>query len=498
MALFSTLHPDDYGTILATRYNQYQILDLIMLLQSQNHALRPLTTAHLAQTMTLLELTGDELRQRIESALSSNPALELSEEFRCPQCHRLLPRVGPCPTCSSSRQANEENPIVFVSPRQDFAPAGKSSLDDSPAEEWMAEVEELPVFVLRQVAPELDPQDRQIAAHILTSLDEDGLLSVTLYEIARYHHVSLERVEKIQRLIQRAEPVGVGSSNPQQALLVQLEVLAETRSVPQLAFRAVQEGMELLSRRSYVELGRLLNISANQASQVASFITDNLNPFPARAHWGDIHQAPEPGRRYQTPDIVISRLHDTQDTPLIVEIISPFAGALRVNPLFRQSLTQAPADKTEAWQADLNQADLLVKCLQQRNQTLVRLMQRLVVLQRQYILEGDACLAPLTRAQLADELKVHESTISRAVAGKAVQLPNLKVVPLSKWFDRSLNVRTALMHIISQEAQPLSDTEIAERLAKQGFVVARRTVAKYRSMEGILPARLRQSHAVLA
>jgi len=94
---------------------------------------------------------------------------------------------------------------------------------------------------------------------------------------------------------------------------------------------------------------------------------------------------------------------------------------------------------------------------------------------------------------------VHESTISRAVSGKAVQLPNRKIIQLSRWFDRSLNVRTALLQIIAHEGHPLSDTEIAEVLAGQGFDVARRTVAKYRSMEGILPARLRQTfHAIQA
>jgi RNA polymerase sigma-54 factor len=131
--------------------------------------------------------------------------------------------------------------------------------------------------------------------------------------------------------------------------------------------------------------------------------------------------------------------------------------------------------------------------LQQRDHTLVRLMRRLAALQREFVLQGDACIVPLTRAQLAVELEVHESTVSRAVAGKAVQLPNRKIIPLSRWFDRSLNVRTALLQIIAEEKQPLSDTQIARLLERQGFDVARRTVAKYRSMEGILPARLRQA-----
>ncbi|MFM8322639.1 MAG: hypothetical protein ACKOC5_17140, partial [Chloroflexota bacterium] len=276
-------------------------------------------------------------------------------------------------------------------------------------------------------------------------------------------------------------------------LLVQLEALDETQGVPALAGQAVLQGMELLSRRAYPELGRLLGVSTQQAARIAAYISDNLNPYPARAHWGDIHSGAGARPAYTAPDVIISRLHAGDDTPLVVEVISPYAGALRVSPMFRQALAEAPAEKTEAWQEHIDNAALLVKCLQQRDHTLVRLMQRLTALQRRYILEGDAQIVPLTRAQMAEELGVHESTISRAVAGKSVQLPNRKIVPLPRWFDRSLNVRTALMNIIAEERQPLSDTEIADLLAGQGFSVARRTVAKYRTMEGILPARLRQT-----
>jgi RNA polymerase sigma-54 factor len=458
-----------------------------------------MTTAHLAQTMTLLELTTGELMQKIDNALASNPALELVDERRCPQCHRLLPLRGPCLACSAPLRTTGDQPIVFVSPRRDFHQMRGRNFetdDDYNRDEWAAAVEDLPTFVLRQIAPELPQEDRPLAAHLLTSLDEDGLLTVTLFEVARFHHVPLSRVERVQHQIQRAEPLGVGSATPQEALLVQLEVLAESHPVPELATQVVQCGMELLSRRAYGELGRCLGIPARQAERIACFISDNLNPFPGRSHWGDIHQGAEARPIYQEPDVVISRLHQGPDTPLVVEVVSPYAGSLRVSALFRQAIAQAPRDKSEAWQADMEEAVLLVKCLQQRDNTLVRLMQRLVTLQRRFILEGDAEMIPLTRAQLAEELEVHESTISRAVAGKAVQLPNKKIVPLSKWFDRSLNVRTALLQIIAQEQQPLSDTELVGLLADQGYVVARRTVAKYRSMEGILPARLRHNTAV--
>ncbi|MEJ2598679.1 MAG: hypothetical protein P8Z00_10130 [Anaerolineales bacterium] len=469
-----------------------------MLLQSQSHALRPLTTAHLAQTMTLLGLSTQELRQKIDSELSSNPALELINDHRCPNCHRRLPAAGPCPICSKPQLSTTDEPVVFISSRSDFRQySGRSSLEELPDEEWTAAEEDLPAYVLRQIAPELERADRPLAAHLLTCLNEDGLLSVPLVEVARYQHVPLSRIESVLNLIQHADPVGVGSPTPQEALLVQLSLLAETRAIPSLTERAIREGMDLLSRHAYLELGRLLGVSAAKAQLIARFISENLNPFPGRAHWGGVNQAQHTNNQiYGSPDIVISHQNNNPGAPLVVEILAPISGTLRVNPLFKRSLAQAPEDKVEEWQAALDQASLLVKCLQQRNHTLVRLMQRLVVLQREFILKGDAHLKPVTRARLSVELEVHESTVSRAVSGKSLQLPNGRIVPLSKLFDRSLHIRTALRQIIAQERKPLSDTEISELLHKQGYKVARRTVAKYRTMEGILPARFRHASPV--
>ncbi len=157
--------------------------------QSHYQVLRPLTTAHLAQTMTLLSLTAAELRQQIDSELASNPALELVEERRCPTCSRLLPPHGPCPICSRPQSPTLDEPIVFISPREDFYTGGGIPDEDLPEDNFSSMTEDLPTYVLRQIAPEIPQQDRQIAAYLLTHLDEDGLLSVSLAEVARYHHV---------------------------------------------------------------------------------------------------------------------------------------------------------------------------------------------------------------------------------------------------------------------------------------------------------------------
>lgn len=466
-----------------------------MLIQTQKPALRPLTTAHLAQTMSLLSLNATELRQKLESELANNPALELVDQRLCPTCQHVLRSPGPCPSCSQQKSPESEEPIVFVSARDDFQQFRGSSdyAEDSTTDELTAEQIDLPTFVLRQIAPELAPEDRTLAIHILTTLDEDGLLTVAPIEIARFHHVPLSRIEKVLDLIQHAEPIGVGSPSPKEALLVQLRVLSETQKTPALADKAIQQGMDMLSRRHYSELGRLLGIPTSQAKQIGLFISENLNPYPARAHWGDIHQTREPNHDvYHIPDVLISTLGDSEEGTLVIEIISPMAGKLRINPLFRSAIQQAPEEKVDEWQSDLEHANLLIKCLQQRDNTIVRLMQRVASLQKKFILHGDTHLKPITRASLAKTLDVHESTISRAVSAKSLQLPSGKIIPLSKLFDRSLPIRTTIKNLIAEETKPLTDTQLAKLLKGKGYNIARRTVAKYRAMEGILPAHLRQ------
>jgi RNA polymerase sigma-54 factor len=463
------------------------------MLQLHYQALRPLTTAHMAQTMSLLSLTAGELRQQIDAELASNPALELIDERRCPSCGRLLGR-GACPVCSHPRPGAGEEPIIFISSREVVYSSGGASAEEMPEDQFSAVVEELPVYVFRQIKLDIDPDDRRLAAHLLTNLNEDGLLTITLFEAARYLHVPVSRMEKVQRIIQRADPVGVCSASPEEALLVQLDVLSETHPVPSIAERLIREGMSLLSRRQYPDLARLLKTPLSKVQEAARFISENLNPYPARSSWGETHQSrPEPGGVYYQPDIILSRGGDRPDSPLMVEIIMPLFGTLRINPLYREAVQEAKGEQKDALRDDMERATLFVKCLQQRNHTIQRLLQRIVSLQRDFILNGEKFLRPVTRARLAQELELHESTISRAVANKAVQMPNGRIIPLSSFFDRSLNVRTVLKEMIEQEPYPLSDSELAEMLAERGHPVARRTVAKYRAMEGILPANMRHS-----
>ena len=173
-----------------------------MLVQSQIQSLRPQTTAHLAQTMTLLEMTGEEIYQKIENELASNPALEIINEIKCPNCKRTIQKNGQCAVCNQLNTEYSEQPIIFVSPRTNFQFFDSSTSDDnSTPEEWTAAKEDLPAYVLRQIAPELEKLERPIAAHILSSLYPFWRLQITLIIQSRRLIRSLTSFNVLNQLV---------------------------------------------------------------------------------------------------------------------------------------------------------------------------------------------------------------------------------------------------------------------------------------------------------
>lgn len=458
-------------------------------IQGQNQA--PLTTAHLAQTMSLLVLSNQELRDQVIKELADNPALELLDERICPTCRRRLARPGPCPICSQ-RHVDEEGPIVFLSPRDSYRPRGPRTWEDEPPDREPVAPEDLSIHALQQLASDLEPEDRNLAAYILASLDEDGFLQDAPPIISRLTRAPLSQIQRVLTLISHVDPAGLATEGPKGALLAQLDMAGDSQTVG-VAKRIIEACFAELGRHDYDAISEKLDVTPSKVRQAAAYIQENLNPYPARSFWSNARQgSPEADPNvYHEPDIQITQNSAQPDGPLVVEIFAPVSGWLRVNPIFRQAIAQKTDDLPEAWVKHLEKASLFVKCIQQRNNTMRRLMRILVRSQRDFILEGDRQLVPMTRAEIAEELGVHESTVSRAVSSKSVALPDGRIIPMSRFFDRSLPARDCIKEIVRQEKKPLTDDEISDRLERYGIHIARRTVAKYRSMEGILPARLR-------
>jgi RNA polymerase sigma-54 factor len=458
-------------------------------------------TAHLAKTMSYLQLSSTELEAALLKEIDQNPALEIVEELRCPGCGRRLRRL-PCPTCAAPN--GDGAPVVFLSPREPgtFRPSERDSGD--PPDVRMPE--RLDEFILRQIGPALSREERPVAAYILAQLDENGFFREAEAEVAAYKRVSLRMVERILGLIQHAEPLGVGAASAQACLLIQVDSLIEAGQVPEhlreLVRALIQDHFEGLGKMEYEHIARRLraqhnwHVSPTAIALAVDFIHRNLTPYPARAYWGDGRAALNAdGAVLHAPDVSITVLNEAAGGGLAVEVFAPLSGWLRVNPEFKAAVAECTGEERERWLQTVAEAALVTKCLQQRNHTMRRLMEVLALAQRDFILGGDGDLRPTTRVQIAQLLGLHESTISRAVAGKSVALPDGRVIQLAKFFDRSLSVRDRVRSIIQSESRPLTDDDIAEALARQGVNVARRTVAKYRKMLGILPANVRGRQA---
>jgi RNA polymerase sigma-54 factor len=456
-------------------------------------------TAHLATTMSFLQLANAELEDRLLAALDQNPALELVEELRCPECGRRLRKL-PCPSCAAPRE--DDTPVVYLSPRE---PA-YSRADDDDEREWRLEAEapeRLDEYILRQIGPVLTPVERPIAAYLLARLDEDGLLPEAAAEAAAFQRARLSDVERVLALIQHADPPGVGARSPQESLLIQLECLAESaeptaRTIIELAGLIVRDHFQALGKMDYAHIARVLRRPLPSVEEAARFIQRNLTPYPALAAWGEGRKARAQVMSDSTlrrADVNISVLNRGNNNSLMVEVFTPLSGWLRVSPEFKAALAKCAEADREKWSQAVTEANLVAKCVQQRNHTMRRLMQIIAAEQRAFILGGDGDLLPFTRAHIAKTLGVHESTISRAVAGKCAALPDGRIVPLAKFFDRSLSVRDRVRLIIEGETRPLTDDQIVEELSRQGVHVARRTVAKYRKMLGLLPATMRARRA---
>jgi RNA polymerase sigma-54 factor len=436
--------------------------------------------------MSMLELSRAELNEWLNSSLASNPALEVVEPQTCPSCHRPMYQPGLCPVCHPQK----DEPIVFLS----SPPVRRSDMEDTDNLPEVAQPETLADHLMSQIGPELSAEERVIAQYLLARLDDNGLMPEPPIESARFLHTSPVLVEKVLKAIQRCDPPGVGALSTVEALLIQIDMLAESGSVPAGVREIVAGHLEELAHGEFANIAKSLHLHRDAVEAAAHFIKVNLTPYPGRAYFGSgsTRSSADPDL-YREAEMTFRTQPNNPSGPLIVEVYAPLAGCVRVNPEFRQMVRTLTGAEREKWNEKVEEALLIDKCLRQSQNTLMRLASSLAQEQRAFILGTDRELRPLTRAELARRLEVHESTVSRAVSNKRAALPNGRIVPISRFFDRSLSVRDMVRSIVSDESKALSDMEIVSLLDKQGVHIARRTVAKYRAMEGILPMSLRRS-----
>jgi RNA polymerase sigma-54 factor len=347
----------------------------------------------------------------------------------------------------------------------------------------------------------LDADEMPIAEFLVGSLDERGYLSASIASISHTFSVEESKVERILKELQMVAPPGVGARDLQECLLIQLSFVKENGSSPPHVQEVIEKYLTALGEHKYGHIAQQMGISVEEVHNARDFIKHYLNPFPAEGQTAEPNglQLRSGGVKagYVVPDVIISE----RDGEYEVDVVESKRFVLKMNHMYANLSREMNAasgynlDDREHVRQYVARAKFFMSNINQRRDTMLKITKCLVETQEEFLRDGVRGLRPLTRSQLANYIGMHESTVSRATAGKYVMLPNRKVVAYSDFFTASLSIKDVIKEIIETESKksnkPLTDQRIVEQLEERGIRVARRTVAKYRAQLKILPSTLR-------
>lgn len=432
----------------------------------------------------LLQLASGELETAIENELMENPALERLHDPTEPLTREAILRsIAP----SELKPGSED----FEFHRS--LPQGTSS-EEADWLDFASTSNSLADHLSAQLLPDLSPEQRPIGEYLIGCLDDRGYLTVSIEEVALDCGCSLEAAEAVLKRLHRCEPRGIGATSVQECLLLQLQDVESLEG--KLARAIVRHHFEDFRDRNYRPIMRRFRVLTEVVDEAFDVIL-GLNPFPAEGfrRGGGLQDR---GASAARPDLAFH----LRESGWVIEVVGEEDHALTVSRSYRRRqeelrrMPRPPKDEKQHLGEYIDRASRFIEAIQQRHRTMRRIGQALLEHQPGFIATGEyRFLAPLTRSQVAEELGVHESTVSRATLGKFAQLANGEVVSFEVFFKPALRVQKLIEEILAHENpnNPLSDERIAQMLAEQGVKVARRTVNKYRDRSKQLSSRRRKT-----
>ncbi|MCE7938554.1 RNA polymerase sigma-54 factor [bacterium] len=482
--------------------------------QGQRMDMRP--SPSLIQFTEILQLSGVELQNVIEQAVADNPALELAEVDLCPVCGAALMADGWCLQCRQRERMDGACPVcgnrltdgICLRCRrgdelvEDAARALVEPEDERDQFDFLLSIADqrgLHEHLLEELRMVLDAADMPIAEYLVGELDERGFLDVSLDLVAHTLGADPARVEAVLAALQSVGPLGLGARSVQECLLLQLDRWESIGVACPLAREMIDGHLEALGRGQFGQLARRFGVTHDDIVAVRDFIRTHLRPYPIAE---EVDVAPwerQSGPGFIAPDVIVRP--GKEPDALDIEVVESRRFRLSINPLYREIVEHLDAGRTAGEpltandtahvQAHVNRARQFLSHIQDRREIMHKVAAYVMARQTAFLQRGPRHLAPLTRAEVAEALGVHESTVSRATAGKYVLLTNRQIVPFAMFFKAALSVQDVLREIVANEDHPLTDAELSDLLAARGLRVARRTVAKYREQMGILPSSLR-------
>jgi len=328
---------------------------------------------------------------------------------------------------------------------------------------------------------------------IIGNLDDDGYFRATLDELAQQSGLSLREMERALELIQGFDPLGIGARDLRECLLIQVRQLDLQDT---LVAKIIQHHLGDLEKRKYPDIAKALNVTPQEVMEASQLIIHELEPKPGRPYVAS-------DTNYVVPDVYVIKIEDRYEVQLNDEGLP----RVRINSYYRKLLSRKEAiDKVtkEYVEERLRSAQWLIKGMEQRNKTIYKVAESIVKFQREFLDHGIAQLRPMVLKDVAEDIGMHESTISRVTTSKYMHTPQ-GIFPLKYFFTTgfsagtgtgisSLTVKDTIQKMIKEEAPetPLKDQQIVDVLKASGIDIARRTVAKYREELRIPPTSVRK------
>ena len=474
---------------------------------AQNLALTP----QLQQSIRLLQLSSQELNQEIESILEANPLLEKVENHA--DGSEVESYSSPIDSLSSTSSSSEventkaEEPPVqenFADDFLDFSGSNRWDENASSDDDNDYSFQESASITLREhlisqasLLP-LSARDLTLIMFLIDAINEDGYIEQPLEELAGMldaeEEVDILELQTALKHIQHLDPPGVGATCLADCLCLQLRALPDTTAHLGIAIALATNHLPLLAARDFNKLKKILACN-EEALKEAQLLIKQLNPRPG----SDFSKITSD--HYIQHEVIVKKVKGIWLASLNEEVMPK----LRINQVYANILKRNRESSGQYLMSQMQEAKWMIKNIQQRFTTILRVSQAIVDRQRNFFEHGEIAMRPLVLREIADELELHESTISRVTTRKFMLTPR-GVYELKYFFGSHVAtdtggecsataIRALIKQMVAEEnpKKPLSDNQISEILGKQGIVVARRTIAKYRESLQIAPASQRKS-----
>jgi RNA polymerase sigma-54 factor len=490
---------------------------------SQKMSLQQVLAPQLQQSLAMLQAPILELKAQIEQELQQNPVLEEIQVEDVEQAEKperegdtALVKADPAEppadvTFDPATEKPSSDPVDDFQAeferltqldqewRDRFSESSvpmRSSPEDEERRQFMfdslATGTSLQEHLLEQVRlSELSEEQRPVAEMLVGNIDDYGYLKTSVEEMAASTSIEAARIEEVLRVIQTFYPMGVGARDLRECLLLQLQRQGRQDT---LEGRIVRDFMDALGKRRLPEMARGLEVDVTEVQEAVARI-GQLEPRPGRAFLPDNDQ-------FILPEVFVVRSGDDY----VVTTNNEQIPHLRISNTYKDLMAQADSSSEvrDYIREKIRAGKFLIKSLHQRQQTILNIGREIVRRQRDFLDLGVAHLKPMTMVQVAEVVGVHETTVSRAVSGKYIQTPQ-GIFEMKYFFTSGIqtangedmsntSVKDMISEIFKKEnpSRPLSDQEVVLMLSERGIVIARRTVAKYRSELNILPSNLRK------